>query len=141
MSIRGRSRAVAISKTEHFVIIVNGFQPLTIVTKGSILDVAAALDPPLPMLFFLFFFVVLSLFASPSSLVKQVLPFLLILTVIGKFLRVDKVSKSLMDIWRNQGIKTEKSYLFYLSVLTNIFLRDSFALSINGKVSRCQLFS
>ena len=32
---------------ECFVIIVNGFQPLTIITKRSILDVAAALDPPL----------------------------------------------------------------------------------------------
>ena len=31
----------------RFVIIVNGFQPLTIITKCSILDVAAALDPPL----------------------------------------------------------------------------------------------
>ena len=29
------------------MIIVNGFQPLTIITKYSILDVAAALDPPL----------------------------------------------------------------------------------------------
>ena len=29
---------------EHFVIIVNGFQP--IITKCSILDVAAVLDPP-----------------------------------------------------------------------------------------------
>ena len=32
---------------ELFVIIVNGFQPLTVITKCSILDVAAALDPPL----------------------------------------------------------------------------------------------
>ena len=32
---------------EHFVIIVNGFQPLAITTKRSISDVAAALDPPL----------------------------------------------------------------------------------------------
>ena len=47
--IRGGSRAAAISKMERFVIIVNGFQPLTIITKRSILDVAAALDPPLPM--------------------------------------------------------------------------------------------
>ena len=31
---------------ELFVIIVNGFQPLTIITKCSILDVAAVLDPP-----------------------------------------------------------------------------------------------
>ena len=42
---RGGSRAVATSKMERFVIIVNGFQPLTIVTKHSILDVAGALDP------------------------------------------------------------------------------------------------
>ena len=32
---------------ERFVIIVNGFQPLTIITKRSILDVEAVLDPPL----------------------------------------------------------------------------------------------
>ena len=32
---------------ERFVVIVKGFQPLTIITKRSILDVAAALDPPL----------------------------------------------------------------------------------------------
>ena len=43
----GESRAAATSKMERFVIIVNGFQPLTIITKRSILDVAAALDPPL----------------------------------------------------------------------------------------------
>ena len=44
---RDGSRAAATSKMECFVIIVNGFQPLTIITKHSILDVAAALDPPL----------------------------------------------------------------------------------------------
>ena len=44
--IRGGSRAPATSKMERFVIIVNGFQPLTIITKRSILDVAATLDPP-----------------------------------------------------------------------------------------------
>ena len=32
---------------ERSVIIVNGFKPLTIFTKRSILDLAAALDPPL----------------------------------------------------------------------------------------------
>ena len=45
--LRSGSRAAATSKMEHFVIIVNGFQSFTIITKGSILDVAAALDPPL----------------------------------------------------------------------------------------------
>ena len=44
---RGASRGAATSKIERFVTIVNGFQPLTIITKRSILDAAAALDPPL----------------------------------------------------------------------------------------------
>ena len=43
---RGGSRTAATSKMELFVIIVNGFQPLTIITKCSILDVATVLDPP-----------------------------------------------------------------------------------------------
>ena len=33
------------------MIIVNGWKPLTIITKSSILDVAAALDPPLGIVF------------------------------------------------------------------------------------------
>ena len=37
----------ATSKMELFVIIVNVFEPLTIITKCSILDVAAFLDPPM----------------------------------------------------------------------------------------------
>ena len=44
---RGGSRAAATFKMEHFVIIVNGWKPLTSITNCSILDVAAALDPPL----------------------------------------------------------------------------------------------
>ena len=47
MSTRGGSRTAATSKMECFVIIVNGWKPLTIITKRSILDVAAALDPSL----------------------------------------------------------------------------------------------
>ena len=43
---KGRSRADATSKMERFVIIVNAFQQLTIITKRSILDVAATLGPP-----------------------------------------------------------------------------------------------
>ena len=42
----GRSRTAVTSKMERFVIIVNGFQPLNIITKHSILDVAAVLDSP-----------------------------------------------------------------------------------------------
>ena len=44
--IRGGSRTAATSKIERFVIIVNSFYPLTIITKRSILDAAAVLDPP-----------------------------------------------------------------------------------------------
>ena len=44
---RGGSKAAATSKMECFVTIVNGWKPLTIITRHSILDVAAALDPPL----------------------------------------------------------------------------------------------
>ena len=47
--IRGGSRVAAASKMGGFVRIVNGFQPLTIITKRSILNVAAVLDPPLMM--------------------------------------------------------------------------------------------
>ena len=46
-TFRVGSTAAATSKMERFVIIVNGFQPLTIIAKRSILDVAAVLDPPL----------------------------------------------------------------------------------------------
>ena len=45
--ISGGSRAAVTSKMERFVIKVNGFQPLTIITKRFILDVAAALNPAL----------------------------------------------------------------------------------------------
>ena len=44
---RGRSRTAAKSKMEVFVIIVNGWKPLTIITKSSIFVVAAVLDPAL----------------------------------------------------------------------------------------------
>ena len=44
---RGGSRTAATSKMERFVIIVNGWKPLTIITKHSIMDVATVLDPPL----------------------------------------------------------------------------------------------
>ena len=44
---RGGSRTAATSKMKRFVIIVNGWKLLTIITKHSILDFAAALDPPL----------------------------------------------------------------------------------------------
>ena len=47
MIFRRGSRAPETSNMERFVIIVNGFHPLTIITKRSFLDVAAGLDPRL----------------------------------------------------------------------------------------------
>ena len=44
---RGRSRAAETSNMERFVMIVNGWKPLSITKKRFILDVAATLDPPL----------------------------------------------------------------------------------------------
>ena len=47
MKQRAESGPAATSNMARFVIIVNGFQLLSIITKHSILNVAAALDPPL----------------------------------------------------------------------------------------------
>ena len=44
---RDGSKTAATSKMERFVIIINGLQPLTIITKHSILNVPAVVDPPL----------------------------------------------------------------------------------------------
>ena len=48
---KGGSRAAATSEMERFVIIVNGWKPLTIITKRAILDVAAVLDASQKKLF------------------------------------------------------------------------------------------
>ena len=44
---RGGSRTAAASKVELFVIIVNGWKRLTIITKSSTFHVVAVLNPPL----------------------------------------------------------------------------------------------
>ena len=43
------SRTAVTSTTKYFVIIINGWKPLTIITKRSILDVAVALNPLLKL--------------------------------------------------------------------------------------------
>ena len=48
--IRGGSRTAVASKVDRFVIIVNDWKLLTIITKRSILDVAAVLVPHLIIL-------------------------------------------------------------------------------------------
>ena len=44
LRFRGGYRTAATSKMKHFVIIVNGWKPVHIITKSSILDVTAVLD-------------------------------------------------------------------------------------------------
>ena len=67
---RGRSRTAATSKMEAFLIIVNDFQPLTIITKCTILDVAAVLDPPLDQEFALHLRMTCALtFVSPEDVI------------------------------------------------------------------------
>ena len=43
----GAARTAATSKMGRFVIIIDGWKPLTIITQCSILDVAVVLDLPL----------------------------------------------------------------------------------------------
>ena len=50
IKVTGGSRTATTTKLERLVILVNGFQALTIITKHSILDGAAALDPPLKVI-------------------------------------------------------------------------------------------
>ena len=45
--VRGGSRTAVTSKVELFVMIVNDWMPLTIITKSSTLHAAAVLDLPL----------------------------------------------------------------------------------------------
>ena len=73
-TLRGGSRVAAASKMERFVIIVQGWKPLTIITKYSILNVAAALDPPLLSLVSCIdlFFCATSIFVCFFSNLKQV---------------------------------------------------------------------
>ena len=52
VSLTDGSRATATSKIQRLVIIVNGWKPITVVTKYSILDVAESLDSPLSTVFF-----------------------------------------------------------------------------------------
>ena len=53
-NLRGGSRTAATSKKDRFVTIINSWKPLTIITKRSFLDVAAALDPPLNLTYSFF---------------------------------------------------------------------------------------
>ena len=54
--VRGGSRAAATFKMERFVTIIDGLQPLTIITKRSTLDFAAVLDSPLVVNFLVVLF-------------------------------------------------------------------------------------
>ena len=118
IKIRGGSRTVRTSKVERFVMIVNSFQPLTIITKRSILDVAAVLDPPLKM--------------CGSSIIK---PLQLLFNncvsqgvfpniwKLANFLLVDKKNrKQLVDNYRPVSLLPIYSKIFETWLLDSIYL-------------------
>ena len=107
---RGGSRAAATSKMEHFVTIVDGFQPLAIITKRSTLDVAAALDPPL---------------LSPSPLEEERISVLLS----GRKLLNDL--KFLFEIW-TLLIKPSQNFLKYPSLKLEVAVVWTIFLFLNG---------
>ena len=67
-----RSRTAATFNMESFVIIVNGWKLLTIITKRSILDVAAALGPLLVTFTLRWFFLLFLRFIVEITLFKIV---------------------------------------------------------------------
>ena len=75
---RGGSRAGATSNMERFVIIVNDWKPITIITKRSILNVAAALDPPLTTVagFILCNYIQLLTFKQQLFVGKRIYPYI-----------------------------------------------------------------
>ena len=95
---RGGSRTSATSKMGDFVIIVNGFQLLTIITKRSILDVATGLDPFL-------FSLLISRFANTKLKFQQQLKWRLIMSHSGScgLRKFSKPSHSFC--WRKQNGK------------------------------------
>ena len=99
---RGGSRTAAASKVELFVIIVNGWKPLTIITKSSTLDIAAVLDPSLPSLHFL-------QYRSATDLRELFLPsgafYLTLLPDIWHNLLLSRLPlESVVFPWRLQGL-------------------------------------
>ena len=70
---RGGSRTAAASKIELFVMITNGFHPLTIITKNSILDIEVVVSR--------YYVIFIILFQKPCILdVTSCSPFILKLT-------------------------------------------------------------
>ena len=90
-TVRDRSRTAATSKMEPFVIIVNGWKPLTVTTKISILDVAAALNPPLTMLLPFF----------PVSILNSIVPWVLVLIKLQNYLHCTKPEATPIVIFEN----------------------------------------
>ena len=69
--MNSRYRAAATSKMERFVIKVNGSKLLTVITKRSILDVVAALDPPLEIIFWKKKYFLLTIMPTNCSQLKH----------------------------------------------------------------------
>ena len=110
--IRGGSRTVATSKMELFVIIVNGFQPLTIITKRSILDVAAVLDPPLYIIIIILRQILYLVHLFPYIGLGLFMPYLCDLVLIF----------SLIFIVINHITSLKQTHLFFVHLLEYLLL-------------------
>ena len=99
---------------ECFVIIGNGFQPLTIITKHSILDVKAALVPPLK--------ITENVIGTYSIYVKKYSK------LHANFPQLDKLSKLLMyrSIYSSESVHRKKKVLkVFLYNIKSAGLRSS----------------
>ena len=131
MNIRSGSRTAATSKVELFVIIVNYWKPLTIITKSSTLDVEAVLDPPLNIIYTMKKWKILRILTGkkhpkikPQRLQKiRILTFGLLVHQINSFYEVLKLEQ----IFQKTKVVTGKTPLF---VIGPFFSRHSICLNI-----------
>ena len=129
VGIRCGSRIVEISKMEPFVIIVNGFQPLTIITKRSILDAAAVLYPSLGMI------KPLQKIMKNTNITAQKMKF----SIKDFFSKCDQI-RSFLRIWSHVLKKSLMENFIFSAVHTATYLKyRTFTVSANdGVLNSCR---
>ena len=128
--IRGGSRTAASSKMECFVIIVHGFQPLTIITKCPILDLAAVLDLPL-MIIDLHYYILISGIYYTTSMFEIGVAMAMNCFILNLYYRTYE-----MKPWVRRLVLDKLSKIVYVDVPTN---RTQKYLENMRKQSACHL--
>ena len=119
MIFRGGSRTSATSKIERFVIIVNGWKLLTIITKRSILNVAEVLDSPQILCHCFSFFIRILLHHTKSK--RQPLEVLHKNEIFKKFAKYAQRNPS-AGVFINKVIGWRPSNLLKRNCNTDVFL-------------------